>query len=68
MDWLKNLFTPGTVAGLLAFGAALSTILNYPALSAFLSDPETAKTMTVVFSGIMSLVAGALGGLGQKKP
>jgi len=67
MNW-KSIFTPGTITGVLAFIAALSVIIGKPALGAFLSDPKTAETLTMVVSGVVALIAGGLGGISDKKP
>lgn len=66
MTKMKLLVTPGVVAGVFAMLAAASVAAGKPALAAFLGDPNTAATATLVVGGAASLVAGLLDGV--RKP
>jgi hypothetical protein len=66
MSKMKQFLTPGVVAGAFAMLAAASVAAGKPALAAFLGDPNTAATATLVVGGIASLVAGLLEGV--RKP
>jgi hypothetical protein len=50
----------GTMAGILSFFAAISVALHHPALGAFLSDSDTAATLTTLLTGLGALGAGIM--------
>ena len=60
---LSAFLSSGTLTALLPLASALSIAFGKPAFAAFLSDPDTATTVTAVFAGVTSLVAGALKGV-----
>jgi hypothetical protein len=58
-----NILSPGFIAGLLALGSAIAVAFHHPALGAFLDDPKTAESATMVLTGLMALFAGGLRGI-----
>lgn len=65
---MSALFTPGLIAGLLGVVAALSIAFGYPALGAFLTNPDTAQHVTALVAAVLALIAGFSRGPGQPPP
>jgi uncharacterized protein (DUF3084 family) len=63
---MDRFLTPGVLGGLLAIASASATAAGKPALGVFLSDPQTAATVSTVLTGILALAAGLAPGLKPK--
>lgn len=62
---MNSFITPGTVAGILSFAAALAAMLGKPALAAFFSDPATAAQLIALIGAALGLYAGFARGIAK---
>jgi hypothetical protein len=60
---VSKFLTAGVIAGLFSLAGAVLQASGHPALGAFVSDPQTAATLSSVLNGALALAAGALAGI-----